>query len=61
MANFTIRFDLLERAEGNCDECGEPLDTDRQTIGISVKDHYWMMFHQVCAWKRATFIFGELF
>jgi len=61
MASMTIEIEFFDNADGYCDECGARLDTDRQTVGISVKDHNWMRFHQVCAWKRATFIFGELF
>lgn len=61
MSSITLQFDFFDHAEGNCDECGEPFDTDRQTVGISVTNHNWMRFHQVCAWKRATFIFSELF
>lgn len=61
MPELTLHLDVFKVTAGNCTECGEELDTDRQTVGISLDGWEWMRFHQVCAWKRATFIFGELF
>jgi hypothetical protein len=58
---LTIHFKAGMVTAGQCDECHELLDTDRQTIGLILDDKPWLLFHQVCAWKRATFMFGELF
>jgi len=59
--HLDLKIGWLPGAEGNCDDCGEALDHDRQSIAMSVNDGGEMFFHQVCAWKRATFVFGELF
>jgi hypothetical protein len=56
-----IEFDFLPSWQGICDECGEAADTDAQTVVFLIGDNPPQHFHQVCAWKRATFIFGELF
>jgi hypothetical protein len=56
-----LRFDFLPKWDGECDECHEPADTDAQTVVMKVGDHQALHFHRICAWKRATFIFGELF
>jgi len=61
MPELIIHFDVFTVFTGVCTECGEELDTDRQTVGISLDGYDWMRFHQNCAWKRATFMFGELF
>ena len=61
MAALTIEVDLLPEWQGNCTECGEEADADAQTIAININGKGVMHFHQVCAWKRMTFIFGELF
>lgn len=59
MATLTISFDLLERAEGNCDECEEPLDTDRQTVQMSFEHRYGMRFHQVSAARRSSLVAAQ--
>jgi hypothetical protein len=61
MPEILWRLDFLPDWEGYCDECGEPSDRDRQTVIWRIGNADPQHFHQVCAWKRATFIFGELF
>ena len=61
MHDAVIEFDFLPDWEGECDECGEASDRDRQTVVLTINGSQPLYFHQICAWKRATFIFGELF
>jgi len=58
---LTVEFDFLSQWDGTCDECREPSDLDAQTVVMTIDGKGPMHFHQICAWKRATFIFGELF
>lgn len=56
-----LEFDFLLTYDGACDECGEPAHKDAQTVVMRVNDHGSLFLHQVCAWRRATFVFGEIF
>jgi hypothetical protein len=59
--DITVHYASFAVLEGICDECEKPLDTDRDTIHISLDNRRWLRYHDVCAWTRASRIFGQLF
>lgn len=60
--SLTLLFEFFTARGEVCNECEEPLDTDRQSIAMTIDDSPLpLLLHQVCAWKRATFAFGEIF
>lgn len=61
MDELVMRITTFTATVGYCDECGDALDIDRSSISMRFDEKDPMRFHQTCAWKRATFAFGELF